>query len=98
MSNYDKFRQVVKRVVDEAEIGQVLDRSAEHGYDDDAIEALREVVGDTTLTISLLAAKRARHRARPVSAEDVAEAAEQYRDCCGDGQAAMEPLIFYWES
>lgn len=98
MTMDDKFRQIAKRVVDQTVIGEVLDQSAEHGYDEDALEALREVVGDTTTTIALLAARRARHRARAVTAEDIAEAAEQYRDCCGDGQAAMEPMIFYWES
>lgn len=98
MTDSEKFRQVAKQVVDRARIGEVLEQAAEHGHDDGAEEALREVVGDAATTIALLAARRARHRARSVTAEDVAEAAERYRDCCGDGQAAMEPMIFYWES
>jgi hypothetical protein len=86
-----------EEAIDEDALAEMLELATGGEYEEGAEEALRAVAADEVVADTLAAAQHARRRGRPLTPEDVGDAADQRRDCCF--QAPLHPtgLIVEWD-
>lgn len=76
------IHEAAREAIDEDALAQVLELAADGECEQEAVEALHEVVADT-ITADVLAAQRhARRRGRFPTPDDVGDAADKRRECC----------------
>lgn len=88
-----------RTAIDQDQVYQFLLNATGQEPDSRTVEALQEAAAEELVVTALGATNRARRRARPPEAEDIAEIVEERGDCdCDSGSAPTRPLFAYWES
>lgn len=96
IADADSMHEAAKEAIDEAQLAEILEHAADGAYDEDAVDALEEVLADEMVAIVRSAIDRARRRGNQTTGEDIGDAADERVSCCGDRQRRWYPLMAEW--
>lgn len=104
MKDEDRERsliEVARDAIDEDEIEAMFELTTDKDCDPDAVRALHEVTAKTLVRDLRISVEHARIRGRDPSGDDVGDAIEQFRGCCGQTTMQLsslptEPLHAEW--
>lgn len=74
------IRELAAEAIDEQAIAELLERVAEDGVEESAVESLHRITGDLSMALAAKAASDARYRVTPIGGEDIADS---WKELCG---------------
>lgn len=96
MKDKDRERtllEIAREAVDEDEIAEMFERTTGDDCDYDAVRALHEVTASALVRDLLAAVEHARLRGREPTGDDVGDAVERQRDCCGQTISTQHAMM-----